>query len=343
MRPRFLSALLAVLLGSGGSLPTYAQASDPEVERGVRQAQEGESEQAIVTLQGALPRLVERKAPARDIARVHVYLGVAHLGLNDPAAAKTSFLEAIRVDPALRLGSEEYPPRVVRAFEEARRSAPPAPVAATAAPPTTAAAPTAPSGTAPATPSAPQPSKVEPAAKKKGGSKLPLVLLGVGAVGGGVALAAGGGGGGSSTPSSPTTPIVTPPPAPAGSVNLSYSSPPLGGLVPFSAKPGGVSTLPEIKVDVVYGADVPDPWFEINLWRGPDLCFSTSKAYSERVDSSDYPYRAGTTARYYVWVWIVRQPGCGDFFTTDRFEFFWGRPSAALFVQSLPLGWNFSR
>ncbi len=135
MRPRFLPALLAVLLGSGGHIPTYAQAGDPEMEKGIRQAQEGEFEQAIATLQGVLPRLHERKAPPHDIARAHVYLGVAHLGLNDPATARTSFLEAIRIDPTLKLSSEEYPPRIVRAFEEARRSAPPAP--ATAAPPAT--------------------------------------------------------------------------------------------------------------------------------------------------------------------------------------------------------------
>jgi hypothetical protein len=343
MCPRFPSVLLAALLGIGGALPTYAQASDPEVERGVRQAQEGESEQAIVTLQGVLPRLVERKAPARDIARIHVFLGVAHLGLNDPTAAKTSFLEAIRIDPALRLSSEEYPPRVVRAFEEARRSAPPATVAPAAAPPTTAAAPTAPPGTAPATPSAPQPSKVEPAAKKKGASKLPLVLLGVGAVGGGVALAAGGGGGGTSTPSSPTTTPVTTPPAPTGSVNVIATNPPGGGTVVLPPDERAGTVVPEITLDVTYGADVAAATFEINLWRGPDLCLSTQEAYATRLDSPTLEYKAGTTARFHVTWWTARTPGCGISFITDRFEFFWGSPSAPLFVQSLPLGWSFTR
>lgn len=340
MRPRFLPVLLAVLLGSG--TPTYAQAGDPETEKGIRQAQEGEFEQAIVTLQGALPRLLERKASPRDIARAHVYLGVAHLGLNDPAAARTSFIEAIRIDPSLKLGSEEYPPRIVRAFEEARRSAPPAPATAppgTIPSPTTAAPPTAP----PATPPATRPSPAEPAVAKKGGSKLPLVLLGLGAVGGGVALAAGGGGGGSTTPSSPSTPPVTVPPAPTGNVNLIASFPPAGGSIPLSSDPRAGSTLPEITFDVTYGADVAEATFEINLWRGPDLCFSTGLAYAARQDSPGLQYRAGTTARYRVAWWTARQPGCGNSFVTDRFEFFWGRPSASLFTQNLSLGWNFSR
>jgi hypothetical protein len=343
MRPRFLPVVLTVLVGIGSPLPTRAQAGDPEMEKGIRQAQEGEFEQAIVTLQGVLPRLLERKAPARDVARVHVYLGVSHLGLNDPAAGKASFLEAIRIDPTLRLGSDEYPPRIVRAFEEARLSAPPAPApAATATTATKSAAPATPPAAPPTTPAAPPSSKAE-AAAKKGGSKLPLVLLGVGAVGGGVALAAGGGGGGTSTPASGSTPTVTPPQGPTGSVNLLESFPPAGGHVPLSSGPGGTSPVPEIKINVTYGADVPDPWFEINLWRGPDLCFSTSKAYSERIDSPEVPYKAGTTALYHVWLWTIRQPGCGDAFVTDRLEFFWGRPSASLFTQNLAVGWNFSR
>jgi hypothetical protein len=338
MSPRFVPVFLAVLLGSG--TPTHGQAGDPETEKGIRQAQEGEFEQAIVTLRGTLPRLIERKAPPRDIARTHVYLGVAHLGLNDPAAAKASFLEALRIDPTLKLGRDEYPPRIVRAFEEARISAPPAPPAPATA--TTAAATTTPPPAPPTTAAAPPSSKVEPAAKK-GGSKLPLVLLGVGAVGGGVALAAGGGGGGSSAPSSPATPPVTTPAVPTGNVNIVESYPPPGGLVKLSSDPRAGSSVPGIKVDVTYGADVAEPWFEINLWRGPDLCFSTGKAYSDRVDSSDHQYKAGTTARYYVWYWTARQPGCGDSFVTDRFEFFWGRPSAPLFTQNLGVGWNFSR
>jgi hypothetical protein len=41
--------------------------------------------------------------------------------------------------------------------------------------------------------------------------------------------------------------------------------------------------------------------------------------------------------------WSARQPGCGGAFTTDRFEFFWGRPQASLFTQNLSVGWSFKR
>ncbi len=345
MRPRFLSVVLSVVLASHGHLPAYAQAGDPDSEKGIRQAQEGEFEQAIGTLQGALPLLLARKAPARDIARAHLYLGIAHLGLADPVAARASFVEAIRSDPTLQPSSEEYPPRIVRAFDEARRSLPLTPATA-AAPTTTTAPPSAPApaqpGTPAATPSRANPPTAQSAAAKKGGSKLPYVLLGLGAVGGGVALAAGGGGGGSSTPSTPVTTPVTTPPSPTGNVNLSASFPPVGGLVQLPSDPRAGSTLPEITFDVVYGADVPDAMFEINLWRGPDLCFSTQEAYATRLDGGGLQYRAGTTARYRVAWWTPRQPGCGNSFVTDRFEFFWGQPSASLFVQNLSLGWSFA-
>ncbi len=107
--------------------------------------------------------------------------------------------------------------------------------------------------------------------------------------------------------------------------------------------PRAGSAVPEITFDVVYGADVPQAYFEINLWRGTDLCFSTQAAYSSRLDSGGVAYQAGTTARFRVTYWTARQPGCGNSFVTDRFEFFWGRPSASLFVQNLPVGWSFGR
>jgi hypothetical protein len=302
MRPRWLHVVPAVLLGIGSPLPTHAQAGDPEMEKGIRQAQEGDFQQAIVTLRGVLPGLIERKAPPHDVARVHVYLGVSHLGLKDPAAARVSFLEAVRIDPALRLSSEEYPPRIVRAFEEARLSAPPTAATASVAKP---------ASPAPAA-SAPTPS------------------------------AAGGGGGSSASPSA-STPTVTTPPAPMGNVNLVSSAPPTGGLVMLPSDQKAGTPIPEVVFEVTYGANVAEPWFEINLWRGPDLCFSTSKAYAQRLDGPDVPYAAGTTARYVVNWWTARQPGCGATFLTDRFEFFWGRASSSLFTQNLSLGWNFGR
>jgi hypothetical protein len=339
----------AALVLAGLALAVDTGAGDADLEKGIRQAQEGEFEQAIATLRAALPRL--KDGPPQDLTRAHVYLGVAHLGLGDAAAARSSFLEALRADRSLRLSAEEYPPRVLRAFEEARSALPPEPPAS-ARQPAPAAAPAAaapePPPSAPAatpadrlSPTASATKAAEPAPKKK--SSLPLVLVGVGAAAaGGVALAGGGGGGDSTTPAS-TSPPVTSPPGPTGEVRLVAAFPPAGGTVPLPSDPRAGMTVPEVTFDVVYGADVANAGFEINLWRGSDLCHSTQIAYATRLDSTGTQYRAGSTARYRVGWWTARQPGCGNAYTTDRFEFAWGSMGAPLFVQNLSLGWSFAR
>ena len=132
----------AALLLAGLALAVDTGAGDADLEKGIRQAQEGEFEQAIATLRAALPRL--KDGSPQDLTRAHVYLGVAQLGLGDAAAARSSFLEALRADRSLRLSAEEYPPRVLRAFDEARSALPPEPVpAATQPAPTVAPAPVA--------------------------------------------------------------------------------------------------------------------------------------------------------------------------------------------------------
>lgn len=344
----------AALLLAGLALAVDTGAGDADLEKGIRQAQEGEFEQAIATLRAALPRL--KDGPPQDLTRAHVYLGVAHLGLGDAAAARSSFLEALRADRALRLSAEEYPPRVLRAFEEARSALPPEPPASARQPapaaapaPAPAAAGPEPPPSAPAATPADRPAPTAsaspaqaPAPKKK--SSLPLVLVGVGAAAaGGVALAAGGGGGGDSTAPASTSPPVTAPPGPTGEVRLIASFPPAGGTVPLPSDPRAGMTVPEITFEVVYGADVANAEFEINLWRGTELCHSTQEAYATRQDAPGTQYRAGSTARYRVGWWTARQPGCGNAYTTDRFEFAWGSIGAPLFVQNLSLGWSFSR
>jgi hypothetical protein len=346
MRSRILTAAVAFFLASAGTFVLEAEPGDPELEKGVRLAQEGEFEQALATLRAALPRL--KDGPPGDLARAHVYLGIADLGLGDAVAARASFLDALRLDPALKLSAEEYPPRVVRAFEEARSALPPVTTTppAAVAPPPPASAPQATPVAARPTPSAPAPpAKVatqekKPPEKKK--SSLPLVLIGAGvAAAGGVALATGGGGG--SSTASTSSPPATTPVAPGGEVRLVSTFPPTGGEVRLPADPRAGTSVPEVVFDVVYGADVATAGFEINLWRGPDLCHSTGVAYAERLDGPGPQYKAGTTARYRVGFWTTRQPGCGNAYATDRFEFAWGSIAAPLFVQNLSVGWSFSR
>ena len=157
-------------------------ASDFGLAEGMKQVEEGEFDNAIVTLDTAARRLAADPKRVRDLSQAYLYLGIAYVGKGHEAAAKAKFREALSGIKDLSLSAERFPPKVVDLFEAARAEA-----RAETSPARSAASPAAP-------------------AKKGGGGKGLLVIGGLAVVGGGVALAAGGGGGGEGGGgSSPTT------------------------------------------------------------------------------------------------------------------------------------------
>jgi hypothetical protein len=56
------------------------------------------------------------------LAKICLYLGLAHHGLNQPGAARNWFVEALTQDPELELDPEQFKPALVSLLEEARRS-----------------------------------------------------------------------------------------------------------------------------------------------------------------------------------------------------------------------------
>lgn len=170
--------LLALALGPPVSLEAQATA-DAELEKGVLQVQSGDFEAALITLDGAVRRLAGQRGATGDLARTHVYLGMAYLGLDQEKAARERFQDAWRVDNGMKPSASEFPPRVLRLLEEARKEVLSPSAAKTTPEPQASPQPTAKGG-----------ADSSATAPKKGGSKLPLVLVGVAAVGGGVALAA---------------------------------------------------------------------------------------------------------------------------------------------------------
>ena len=71
----------------------------------------------------ALPALEQGPEHRREAAQAHFLLGVVHLGEGQVELAKSSFRDALRWDPALRLGREDYSPRVQSVFDSVRREA----------------------------------------------------------------------------------------------------------------------------------------------------------------------------------------------------------------------------
>ena len=180
-------ALMAVVMIASPA-PYSIHAEDTDLASGIRQAQQGEFDAAVITLDRAIQRLTAAGGPAPDLARAYVYRAVAEIGLGQDAKARESFLKARAKDPHLRLNTDEFPPRIVQAYDQALASAG---LTSAGSAPTTAA-------TVPA---------AEPQ-KKGGGSKTLWVIAGLGAVGAGVAVAAGGGGG---DPPPAATPTPQPP------------------------------------------------------------------------------------------------------------------------------------
>jgi hypothetical protein len=192
MLKRLLVLILVAALGS--PQPGAAQGNvDTDLANGVRQAQEGDFENAVVTLDGVVRRLSGQPSRAKDLARAYTYLSIAYLGLSQEQTAKAKFLEAWKADREMDLSPREFPPRILEFFEKAREEA---------------------NLTSPAAPtptSSPRPAVAREAEPQKKGSKTIPILIGAAVLGGvGVAVAAGGsgnGGGGTPTPTPQAGPL----------------------------------------------------------------------------------------------------------------------------------------
>ncbi len=175
VRPLALVLLTALSFGAPGAGLTPALAAavqDPGLAAGIRQVDEGDFEGAVATLGPVVDRLSPKSG--HDAAQACLYLGIAHLALDQRDAARARFREALGHEPTLRLGPDRFSPKVIAAFEEARRERE---AEARAAKPADQA-------------------KAEP--KKGHAGRTVLIAGGAVAAGAGIALAAGGGG---STPS----------------------------------------------------------------------------------------------------------------------------------------------
>jgi hypothetical protein len=119
---RRLAVALVTALSLGAPVPGPALTStvqDPGLAAGIRQVSEGDFEGAVVTLGPVADRMSATGGP--DAAQACLYLGIAHLALDQRDAALARFREALGHEPSLRLGPDRFSPKVTAAFEEARR------------------------------------------------------------------------------------------------------------------------------------------------------------------------------------------------------------------------------
>jgi hypothetical protein len=96
-----------------------AAAQDPGLAAGIRQVDEGDFEGAVTTLGPVAERLAA--GSGHDAAQACLYLGIAQLALDQRDAARARFREALGHEPSLRPGPDRFSPKVIAAFDEARR------------------------------------------------------------------------------------------------------------------------------------------------------------------------------------------------------------------------------
>lgn len=113
------SVPLLGVTGRGLAPVLAAVAQDPGLAAGIRQVDEGDFEGALATLGPVADRLSAKGG--HDAAQACLYLGIAQLALDQRDAARARFREALGHEPSLRLGPDRFSPKVLAAFEEARR------------------------------------------------------------------------------------------------------------------------------------------------------------------------------------------------------------------------------
>jgi hypothetical protein len=130
MRPLIVLVLAAL---TASPLRAAEPTASAELATGLRLVQEGDYENAVTTLQAVTRQLAGQAARRLELAQAYLYLGIAHVALDQRDPAKTAFRAALAQNEALRLSEERFSPKVIATFEEARREAESA-AAATAGP-----------------------------------------------------------------------------------------------------------------------------------------------------------------------------------------------------------------
>ena len=98
---------------------TAASAQQADLATGVRQVQNGDFEQALLTLDIVARQFAPDAGKSKDLAQAYLYMGVAYVGLGQDVLARSRFEKALQNDATLHLSPDEFPPRVLRTFEAA--------------------------------------------------------------------------------------------------------------------------------------------------------------------------------------------------------------------------------
>lgn len=123
MRSATILPLVVALLAPALVARAQGPALDPDLDAGIRLVDEGNFEAGIAKLDAVARRLKAGGNKPAQLSRAYLYLGIAHLQLSQEQAARARFAEAVKTDKDLKLSEYEFPPPVIKVFEEAKKGA----------------------------------------------------------------------------------------------------------------------------------------------------------------------------------------------------------------------------
>jgi hypothetical protein len=111
-------------------LPGFARAvdatnptTDKQMSEGIAQVRGGDFESAVITLDLAARSAAAELGREKDLAKIYLYMGMAYLALGQESLCQSKLLLAIKHDPKLAPSPDEFPIKLRRAFEDARKAA----------------------------------------------------------------------------------------------------------------------------------------------------------------------------------------------------------------------------
>jgi len=118
MRRALSLGLIAFALAAGAASQGTSGSADRFLALGISQFNDGNFEDAAFSLDTAIRSLSAQPARTKELTQAYVYLGAAYVGLENEDAAKGKFRKALELEPAFRLSHEQFPPRVLKLFDE---------------------------------------------------------------------------------------------------------------------------------------------------------------------------------------------------------------------------------
>ncbi len=112
--------LLAVFLSAGFVAPPTPETPSP-LDKALQLYVEGALGDAVLAFDAAIQAMPPSASTTPSLVKAYVYKGAALVGLGQEEPAKASFREALALDVSLRLSKTEFPDRVVRVFDAARK------------------------------------------------------------------------------------------------------------------------------------------------------------------------------------------------------------------------------